>query len=165
MGTETLLKFSCIETVTEREAAGVCLQGNCEKMVLRFSSGATSVTRSSRSHIRIRVSEFYTHRYVYIDTYTYIHTRVVDRCVGVEYSGLYRIYIFVLPYLPMWIIQWGCAMLNPKRLLYYTINKRRSQSVWRNAPRTSVSVLPFPGNRAASSYIFTKNPKFAGRIF
>jgi len=82
VGTETLLKFSCIETVTEREAAGVCLQGNCEKMVLRFSSGATSVTRSSRSHIRIRVSEFYTHRYVYIDTYTYIHTRVVDRCVG-----------------------------------------------------------------------------------
>lgn len=75
------------------------------------------------------------------------------RVLGFVQNIYIYIYLFVLPSLPTWIIQWGCATLDPKRFLYYTMNKRRSQSVWRNAPRTSVSCAALSGNRAASSYL------------
>lgn len=114
----------------------------------------------------------YIRRYVYIDTCTYIHTRVGLEGEGweKEYSGLYRIYLryyrlYQRVDYAMGIRLYVLNLLN--RLLYYTLNKRRSRNhqsdvmprvhQFPTAPLFSVTWL-------CAVFVFTKNLKFVNKI-
>jgi len=103
----------------------------------RCDSAAIASIASARVWIYIR-------RYVYIDTYTYIHTAGFVQNI----SWHYRLNV-------SYTVGERCATLGLKRLLYYTLNRRRSRSVCDAMPR--ICQLPAGERRQPSCvHVFTK---------